>query len=121
MFSQCLASKFRFIRMKRACSLLLLCSLPAIALTVNTSCVRLSRHRHVSDLTPPAPTAPLINLNTATRRELESLPGIGAGIAARIIEHRERHGAFRRIEHLLMVRGISARRFEELRPMVCVN
>jgi competence protein ComEA len=72
----------------------------------------------------PAPVAPItptrINLNTASRAELERLPGIGEGLAARIIEHRERHGAFRRVEHLIIVRGISQRRFEALRPFVTV-
>ncbi|HZH29191.1 MAG TPA: helix-hairpin-helix domain-containing protein [Pyrinomonadaceae bacterium] len=84
----------------------------------------------VSSLTTPgltpAPHAqetlpPLINLNTATRAELERLPGIGEGLAARIVEHRERHGAFRRVEHLIIVRGISERRFAELRAFVTVD
>jgi competence protein ComEA len=52
---------------------------------------------------------------------LERLPGIGEGLAARIVEHRERHGAFRRIEHLIIVRGISERRFAELRAFVTVE
>lgn len=68
-----------------------------------------------------APTvAPRININTASRAELERLPGIGSGLAARIVEQRERHGAFRRVEHLIIVRGISERRFETLRPYVTV-
>ncbi|HEX8633981.1 MAG TPA: helix-hairpin-helix domain-containing protein [Pyrinomonadaceae bacterium] len=70
---------------------------------------------------PPAPAETLINLNTASRAELERLPGIGAGLAARIVEHRERHGAFRRVEHLIIVRGISERRFAALRAFVTVD
>lgn len=62
-----------------------------------------------------------VNINHATREELERLPGIGAGLAGRIIEHRARHGAFRRVEHLLAVRGISESRFEELRASVTVE
>ncbi|MCA1616043.1 MAG: helix-hairpin-helix domain-containing protein [Acidobacteria bacterium] len=72
----------------------------------------------------PAQTAaapPRVNINRATREELEQLPGIGAGLAARIVEHRARHGAFRRVEHLLAVRGISESRFEELRARVTVE
>jgi competence protein ComEA len=49
------------------------------------------------------------------------LPGIGPGLAARIIEHRERHGRFRRVEHLIMVRGLSDRRFREMRSYVTVE
>ncbi len=63
-------------------------------------------------------TAPRVNVNTASRAELEKLPGIGAGLAARIIAHREQFGAFRRAEHLIVVRGISERRFLALREFV---
>ncbi|MGH9943991.1 MAG: ComEA family DNA-binding protein [Pyrinomonadaceae bacterium] len=62
-----------------------------------------------------------ININTAAREELEKLPGVGAGLAARIVEHRERYGPFRRAEHLMMVRGISERRFAELGLHVIVE
>jgi competence protein ComEA len=94
-----------------------------------SSCVKLPRRAGVvNSLTtarltdaPPAPSKPLVNVNTATREELERLPGIGEGLAARIVEHRERHGAFRRVEHLIIVRGISERRFAGLRALVTVE
>ena len=66
-------------------------------------------------------TNQLININTASTNELETLPGIGKGLAARIIEHREQHGPFRRPEHLIIVRGISDRRFRALRDFVTVE
>ncbi len=104
----------------------------ALILACATSCVKLPRRAgSVSSLTttrlaPAAParttaTTPLVNLNTASHEELERLPGIGEGLAARIVEHRERHGAFRRVEHLIIVRGISDRRFAELRAFVTVD
>lgn len=62
-----------------------------------------------------------ININTASRDELEKLPGIGPGMATRIIEHRERYGPFRRAEHLIMVRGLSHRRFQAMRSFVAVG
>ena len=65
-----------------------------------------------------AATTPLVNINRAAREELERLPGVGPALAGRIVEHRERHGAFRRVEHLLAVRGVSERRFAELRAHV---
>jgi competence ComEA-like helix-hairpin-helix protein len=99
----------------------------ALALVSVTSCVKLPRRASVvSSLTTSEPaharpaTTTLININTASREELEKLPGIGEGLAARIVEHRERHGAFRRVEHLIIVRGISQRRFEALRPYVTI-
>jgi competence protein ComEA len=52
---------------------------------------------------------------------LADLPGIGEGIAERIIEHRQKFGAFRRREHLLIVRGISDKRFRGLRDLVTVE
>lgn len=68
----------------------------------------------------PAPQT-LIDINHATREELATLPGIGEGFAARIVEHRARYGAFRRTEHLLMVRGISERRYARLRSYITVE
>jgi len=102
----------------------------ALMLAGVSSCVKMPRRARQSanSLTTvesaqfsSAPRAALVNLNTATRAELEKLPGIGEGLAARIVEHREQYGAFRRIEHLIMVRGISERRFEQLRAFVTVN
>lgn len=66
-------------------------------------------------------TAKRININTAPAKELEALPGIGRGLAARIVEHREKYGSFRRTEHLIIVRGISDARFRALRDLVSVE
>lgn len=62
-----------------------------------------------------------MNINTASAKELATLPGIGKGLAERIIEHREKYGPFRRTEHLIVVRGISDRRFRALRDLVSVG
>ena len=70
----------------------------------------------------PAPENGLrININTASAVELEKLPGVGIAIAQRIVTYREQYGSFRRPEHLLMVRGISDRKFREIRPMIVVE
>ena len=66
-------------------------------------------------------TNQLININTASANELETLPGIGKGLAQRIIDHRERFGPFRRPEHLIIVRGISDKRFRALQDLVTVE
>jgi len=47
-----------------------------------------------------------VDLNRADQGELESLPGIGPRLAARIIEDRERRGPFATIEDLDRVRGV---------------
>jgi len=70
---------------------------------------------------PKPEAAALININTASAPELESLPGVGRGIAERIVAHRQQYGPFRRAEHLMMVRGISDRKFRQLRAMIVVE
>jgi len=62
-----------------------------------------------------------INLNTATAQELETLPGIGKALAERIIEHRNKYGPFRKPEHLIIMRGISDKRFQNLRDLITVE
>jgi len=89
------------------------------------ACSRLPR-RYTSNAapfeTPTTATKPArINLNTASAAELERLPGVGSVLAERIITYRKDHGSFRRAEHLMMVRGISDRKFRELQSMVEVE
>lgn len=62
--------------------------------------------------------APVVNINTASAAELEKLPTIGAKTAQKIIEHREKFGRFRRSENLLLVRGISDKKFREIKYLV---
>lgn len=62
-----------------------------------------------------------VNLNTADVVELERLPHIGRKTAEAIIDHRAQNGPFRRVEDLLLVRGISERRFADLRAHVRVE
>jgi competence protein ComEA len=63
----------------------------------------------------------LLNINTATVRELDALPGIGPVLARRIVDFREKRGGFRRIEELLAVPGISERVWQELKERVEVS
>ena len=62
-----------------------------------------------------------LNVNTATAEELERLPRIGPVLARRIIEYREVHGPFRRIEELEAVPGIGPKTLEELAPLIRVE
>ncbi|HEX5701942.1 MAG TPA: helix-hairpin-helix domain-containing protein [Pyrinomonadaceae bacterium] len=105
----------------------ILLSLLLLALLAVTSCAKRSRATVSNAPTPleqhssASLTAPKININTAPARDLEALPGIGKGLAGRIVEHREKYGPFRRAEHLMMVRGISETRFHALRDLVTVE
>jgi len=62
-----------------------------------------------------------VNINTATVDELEGLPHVGRKTAEAIVTFREENGRFRRVEHLMLIRGVSEARFAELRPMVRVE
>jgi competence protein ComEA len=59
-----------------------------------------------------------ININSASVTEIEKLLGVGEVLAGRIIAYREEHGPFRRVEHLMMVRGISERKFREIKFLI---
>ena len=65
-----------------------------------------------------APGPNSLNINTATVEELESLPYIGRKTAEKIIQYREDNGPFRRVEHLMQIRGISEKRFLEIQKFL---
>ncbi len=97
---------------------IILCCAAAAA---SAACVKLPRRARVA-VAPQTPaqveSSATVSLNRASREELERLPGIGPALAARIVEQRERFGPSRKPEHLMLVRGISERRFRQLRPYV---
>lgn len=71
--------------------------------------------------TTSKPAAGLLNLNTASTDELAELPGIGPGLAGRIVLYRTQNGPFRSIEALEAVPGIGPKRLAQVRPYVTVR
>ena len=59
-----------------------------------------------------------INLNTATKNDLVSLPGIGEGLAKEILLYRDERGSFTSVDELRKIKGIGAKKFEKLRPYI---
>ena len=103
--------------LKKSLGCIILCCAAAAGCA---ACVKLPRRAQAVAAQTPARVEDSVRVyvNRASREELEKLPGIGPALAARIVEHRERFGPFRRAEHLMLVRGISERRFRQLRPFV---
>ena len=66
-------------------------------------------------------TTSLVNINTATQTELETLPGIGPSIALKIINYRKENGKFSNVEELKNVYGIGDNKFEAMKKYVTCN
>ena len=78
--------------------------------------------RVVYELQPLSAASPnAININTASADELERLPHIGRKTAEAIVDHRTRHGAFRRIEQVMLIRGVSEVRFKKIRNLIRIE
>jgi len=59
-----------------------------------------------------------ININRASVAELKTLPGVGEATAKRIVAYRSKNPPFRRVEELLIIRGISRNRLEQIRNRI---
>ena len=75
-----------------------------------------------SETATPAPNSgeDLVNINTATLEELDTLPGIGLTTAQKIIDYRTVNGPFSTIEDIMNVSGIGPATFEDLKDLITV-
>ncbi|HEX3468211.1 MAG TPA: helix-hairpin-helix domain-containing protein [Candidatus Elarobacter sp.] len=77
-----------------------------------------SRPRTASSTDDGVPPAGQVDLNTADAETLATVPGIGAGLAERIVAFRAANGPFATVDELLDVSGITDRRLEAILPYV---
>jgi comEA protein len=62
-----------------------------------------------------------VNINQASAKDIANLPRIGAKVADRIVEYRQAHGAFARIEDLMEVKGVGEKLFTQLKPYLSLT
>ena len=68
----------------------------------------------------PAP-AGKVNINTASAQQLETLPGVGPKLAARIVEYRQKSGGFKSTQELMNVKGVGEKSFGKLQSYLTVG
>ncbi len=116
--------------MRRALARAAVCALVLCALTLTLAhlrlpvgeSLRLSPKPIRSEESPPAalPCGP-VDLNHASLEELQTLPGVGAVIAQRIVREREENGPFAYPQDLLCVKGIGQKTLQKLWNSICLN
>lgn len=62
-----------------------------------------------------------INVNTASVEQLTTLPGVGPALAARIVEYRQKSGAFRSTQELMNVKGIGEKSLARIEQWLTVG
>ena len=81
----------------------------------NVSAANSSNNKSIGSNKKATSTGGVVNINTASSEELQTLNGIGPKIAEKIIGYRQNNGAFKSIEEIKNVRGIGDKKFEKIR------
>jgi competence protein ComEA len=74
-----------------------------------------------SSITPGISPTGKVNINTATAKELETLPGIGATYAQRIVDYRTRNGAFQRPQDLVEDKIVPSATYDKIKDLIAVH
>ena len=97
-----------------------LAAIPSAAAAQQAAPAAKSRGAAKAGKAAPGATA-IVNINTATQAQLETLPGLGAKAAERILEYRQKNGQFKKVEDLMNVKGIGEKSFLKLKPRLTVT
>ena len=62
-----------------------------------------------------------VDLNATTTKELQQLPGIGKGLAKRIVEYRTTNGPFKSVEEVVKVKGIGKKTFAKMKERLMIG
>ena len=89
-------------------------------ISVTTTAAKITATETIPPATEAKPKSQLININTATAAQLETLPGIGEVIAQRIVDYRNEHGPFQSVYALTNVKGIGEKRLADLIHLITV-
>lgn len=73
-----------------------------------------------SFLQPVSAAETVVNINTASVQELETLNGVGPATAARIVEYRQANGGFKNADELVQVRGIGEKKYEKMKQQISI-
>lgn len=95
----------------------------AAMLLISLLCASCAQEHDIRRQAPAraASNRPCVNINSASAQELMSLPGIGEATARKIIEHREKYGPFGRPEEIIIIDGMSERRYRALADLICAE
>ncbi len=63
----------------------------------------------------------LVDINRAGLQELQRISGVGAATAQRILDYRQKHGSFSRVEDLMNVKGIGAAKLKQIRTQIVIR
>jgi competence protein ComEA len=91
------------------------------ATEVSPSPAGMSSERQTTTSVPKRPSKGRLDLNRATKQDLDALPGVGPKLAERIMKHRQSVGVFQSLDDLREVKGIGKKTFERIRPLVTVT
>ena len=94
--------------------------IPSTAANVTDASMMATQTESIADPTVVPGEDKRVNLNTATLKELDALPGVGPSTAKNIIAYREAHGGFAAPEEIMNVKRIGEKTFDKLKAHITV-